>query len=191
MNPVKNINLFKKISTLIWFLKKYNLLNLLIFSLKKNIHSYSGRYGIISAGGVATTNLMHYVGKYRKINRHDNFDNFKHLNYIPKNKKVLYLYHLNFDLVIESLRRRHFYYVNAANLGATLSILFFFNHKISNFFFKKKLKKQILLHLNSENSLCLEYENIWSEKEKIMNFFKIKNKKKFIKYFFKKRKRNL
>lgn len=83
MNPVENINLFKKLNTFIWIFKNYNILELLIYSLKKNIHSHSGKYGIISSSGVATTTLMCYLAKYRKVNNLNNFDNFKHLNYIP------------------------------------------------------------------------------------------------------------
>lgn len=173
----------------IYLLKKYNLIFFLLQSLIFKNHKYLGKYGIISAGGVATTNLIKFLSKFVKLNDKDNLDGLKHLKYLPNKKKVLYFYSLNLDEVILSLRRRHFFYHNCAHLGSTLSILFFFNHKISNYFFKKKVKSQVLLHLKSKNSLCIKYENIWKEKEKIMEFLKIKNKKKFKKDYPKQRNR--
>ena len=177
------------LTKLTYLFKKYNLIYFIFLSLVFKFHNNFRKYGIISGGGVATTNLINYCSKFTKLNNKDNEDNFKHLKYIPTNKKILYFYSLEFESIIRSLRRRHFYYHNSAHLGSTLSILFFFNHKISNYFFKKKLRSQILLHLNSKNSLCIKYENIWKEKEKIVKFLKIKNKNKFRKNFPKKKKR--
>tara|TARA_B110000967_G_C18586739_1_gene412374 strand:- start:19 stop:603 length:585 start_codon:yes stop_codon:yes gene_type:complete len=172
-----------KISKYIYIFKKYNLINFIFTSLIIKRHSYLGRYGIISGGGTASTNLINYVSKFSKVNCENNLDGFKHIKYIPKNKKIIYFYNLDFERVINSLRRRHFYYHNCAHLGSTLSLLFFFNHNISNYFFKKKLQAQISLHLNSKNSLCIEYKNIWKEKVKIIKFFKIKNRKEFLQNF--------
>tara|TARA_Y100000591_G_C21496435_1_gene527722 strand:+ start:48 stop:614 length:567 start_codon:yes stop_codon:yes gene_type:complete len=176
---------------IIYLIKKYNLIYFIFLSLIFKFNNYFGKYGVISAGGVATTNLIKFLSKFVKLNDMDNLDGLKHLKYLPNNKKILYFYSLNLDEIIQSLRRRHFFYHNSAHLGSTLSILFFFNHKISNYFFKKKVRSQILLHLNSKNSLCIKYENIWKDKEKIMKFLKIKNKKKFKKKFPKKRKREI
>ena len=180
-----------KLSIFFYLLKKYNLIYFLFLSVIFKLNNYYGKNGIISGGGVATTNLINFLSNFIKINDKDNLDDFKHLKYIPDKKKIIYFYSLNFEQVIKSLRRRHFFFHNCAHLGSTLSIIFFFNKRISNYFFKKKLRSQIILHLNSKNSLCIKYENIWNEKEKdkIIKFLKIKNKKKFKKDYPKQRNR--
>ena len=75
----------------IYLLKKYNLIFFLLQSLIFKNHKYLGKYGIISAGGVATTNLIKFLSKFVKLNDKDNLDGLKHLKYLP-NKKKFYIF---------------------------------------------------------------------------------------------------
>lgn len=173
-----------KIKTTIYYVRKFNLIKFLFFSLIKSERKKitNEEVLVISPGGVATTMLINYLQKYVKINDKDNFDGNKHLDQVPlaPNTKIIYLYSNNYNELIASLKRRLFYFNNCAWLKSSLAILFFFLPKTSEFFFKKALDKQTINFLSDRKVLCIEYENIWSEKEKIQSFLGLIHKPDFI-----------
>jgi|TARA_B110000037_G_C16914828_1_gene421820 hypothetical protein len=138
---------------------------------------------VVSTGGVATTTLIKYLKLYTKVNHENDNDGYKHLIKFPflqnGNTKIIYIYG-SYEKIFKSLKRRKIFLKQMVKLGCPLC--FFFTGKLEKFFFKRCIKRQINNFKDNSEVFCLEFDNIWKEKNKIKNFLKI-DSPNFIKNF--------
>jgi hypothetical protein len=136
---------------------------------------------VVSPGGVGTTFLMEYLGKYIELNNSYDKDGLKHLATFPRNftsnKKILYIRGKPLDIV-KSLESRGWLRLQSAKLGCVLCQ--FVHPSLLRRMFIEICNRQehFFSDLSKESDssvMILNYDDIWDKKSDIASFFNITN----------------